>query len=217
MLVIVKKSCCLAFSGEFVAEGVCVARKRIIVGISGASGVQLGVAILEVLRDCPDWETHLVMTHGAEVTLGYETDKTPDDVKAMADFVHPIDDLAAPISSGTFKTEGMIIAPCSMKTAAGIANGYSENMLLRAADVVIKERRRLLLMPRESPLSPIHLKNLLALSELGAFILPPVPAFYQKPADIKDVVKQIAGRALGYFGIETDLIRPWGGQEMQKL
>jgi len=187
-----------------------VANKRIIIGISGASGIQLGVAILQVLRDCPDWETHLVMTHGAEVTLGFETDKTPDAVKAMADVVHPIDDLAASISSGTFKTEGMIVAPCSMKTAAGIANGYSENLLLRAADVVIKERRRLLLVPRESPLSSIHLRNLLTLSELGVFILPPVPAFYQKPKDMNDVIKHITGRALSYFGIETDLFRPWG-------
>ena len=187
-----------------------MAKKRIIVGISGASGIQLGVAVLEVLQGQPDWETHLVMTLGAELTLGYETDKSPDEVKAMADVVHPIDNLAASISSGTFKTEGMIIAPCSMKTAAGIANGYSENLLLRAADVVIKERRRLLLLPRESPLSSIHLKNLLALSELGAFILPPMPAFYQKPVDMNDVVKHITGRALSYFGIETDLYRPWG-------
>ena len=186
-----------------------MSKKRIIVGISGASGVQLGISILEILRGCPDWETHLVMTSGAEVTLGYETDMTPDEVKAMADVVHPIDNLAASISSGTFRTEGMIVAPCSMKTAAGIACGYSENLLLRAADVVIKERRRLLLIPRESPLSPIHLRNLLALSELGAFILPPVPAFYQKPVDMNDVVKHITGRALGYFGIDTDLFRPW--------
>ncbi|MDR0490733.1 MAG: UbiX family flavin prenyltransferase [Oscillospiraceae bacterium] len=185
-------------------------KKRIIVGISGASGIQLGVAVLEVLRDRPDWETHLVMTHGAEVTLGYEMDKTPDAVKAIADVVHPVDDLTASISSGTFKTEGMIIAPCSMKTAAGIANGYSENLLLRAADVVIKEHRRLLLMPRESPLSSIHLKNLLALSEWGAFILPPMPAFYQKPTDINDIIKHVIGRALSYFGIETDLFHPWG-------
>ena len=184
-------------------------KKRIIVGISGASGSQLGIAVLEALRGCPDWETHLVMTHGAEVTLRYETDKSPDIVKALADIVHPIDDIAASISSGTFKTEGMIIAPCSMKTAAGIACGYAENLLLRAADVVIKEHRRLLLIPRESPLSSIHLKNLLALSESGAFILPPMPAFYQKPTDINDVVKYITGRALGYFGIETDFFRPW--------
>ena len=188
-----------------------MAKKRIIIGISGASGIRLGIAVLEALQEHPDWETHLVMTHGAEVTLAYETDKSPDAVKAMADVTHPIDDIAASISSGSFVTEGMIIAPCSMKTAAGIASGYSENLLLRAADVVIKERRRLLLMPRESPLSPIHLKNLLTLSELGAFILPPVPAFYQNPTDMNDAIKYIAGRALGYFGIETDLVRPWEG------
>jgi len=185
-------------------------KKRIIVGVCGASGVQLGITILEILRENPGWETHLIVTRGAEVTLGYETDMSPEAVKSLADFVYPIDDIAASISSGSFSTEGMIIAPCSMKTAAGIANGYSENLLLRSADVVIKERRRLVLMPRESPLSPIHLKNLLTLSELGAFILPPVPAFYQKPAGIDDVVNQIAGRALGYFGITTDFIRPWG-------
>ena len=187
-----------------------MAKKRIIVGISGASGIQLGVSLLDILRGCDDWETHLVMTGGAEVTLGYETDKSPDSVKAMADVVHKIDDLAASISSGTFKTEGMIIAPCSMKTAAGIASGYSENLLLRAADVVIKERRRLVLVPRESPMSSIHLRNLLALSDLGAVVLPPVPSFYQKPSGINDVINHITGRALGYFGIDTDLYRPWG-------
>ena len=187
-------------------------KKRIIVGISGASGVRLGIAVLEILSELPDWETHLVMTRGAEVTLGYESEKSPEELRAMADVVHPIDDLAASISSGSFATEGMIIAPCSIKTAAGIANGYSENLLLRAADVVIKERRRLLLMPRESPLSPIHLRNLLALSELGAYILPPVPAFYQQPVDMDGVVKNLAGRALGYFGIETDLFQPWEGR-----
>ena len=186
-------------------------KKRIIIGISGASGVQLGIAFLEFLREQPDWETHLVMTRGAELTLEYETDKSSDAVKAMADFVHPIDNLAASISSGTFKTEGMIIAPCSMKSAAGIANGYSENLLLRAADVVIKEHRRLLLVARESPLSSIHLRNLLTLSDLGAFIMPPVPAFYHKPADINDVINHITGRALGYFGIETDSFRVWEG------
>ena len=186
-------------------------KKRIIIGISGASGIRLGIAVLEILRESPEWETHLVLTRGAEVTLEYETDKSPDEVYAMADVVHPIDNLAASISSGTFRTEGMIIAPCSMKTAAGIANGYSENLLLRAADVVIKEQRRLLLMPRESPLSPIHLKNLLTLAEIGVIILPPVPAFYQNPSDMDDAVRHIAGRALGYFGIETDWIRPWEG------
>ncbi|MCL2165327.1 MAG: UbiX family flavin prenyltransferase [Oscillospiraceae bacterium] len=188
-----------------------MAKKRIIIGISGASGIQLGITVLNILLQHPDWETHLIMTRGAEITLGYEADITPDEVRAMADVVHHIDDIAASISSGTFKTEGMIIVPCSMKTAAGIANGYAENLLLRAADVVIKEHRRLLLIPRESPLSPIHLRNLLTLSELGAFILPPVPAFYQKPADMNDVIDHIAGRALGYFGIETALFRPWEG------
>lgn len=187
-----------------------MAKKRIIIGISGASGSVLGVALLEAFRDRADWETHLIMTHGAEVTLGYETDRSPDAVKALADVAYSIDDLAASVSSGTFRTEGMIIAPCSMKTAAGIACGYAENLLLRAADVVIKERRRLLLIPRESPLSTIHLRNLLALSELGAFILPPMPAFYQKPADVNDIVKHVTGRALDHFGIETDFFRPWG-------
>lgn len=186
-----------------------MAKKRIIVGISGASGSQLGISILEVLRDYTDWETHLVMTSGAEVTLSYETDKSPDEVKSIADVVHNNDNLAASISSGTFRTEGMIIAPCSMKTVAGIANGYSENLLLRAADVVIKERRRLILIPREAPLSSIHLRNLLTLSDLGAYIIPPVPAFYHKPDGMSDVINHITGRALDYFGIETGLLRSW--------
>jgi len=188
---------------------ITVAKKRIIVGISGASGSQLGISILEVLRDYTDWETHLVMTSGAEVTLSYETDKSPDEVKSIADVVHNNDNLAASISSGTFRTEGMIIAPCSMKTVAGIANGYSENLLLRAADVVIKERRRLILIPREAPLSSIHLRNLLTLSDLGAYIIPPVPAFYHKPDGMSDVINHITGRALDYFGIETGLLRSW--------
>lgn len=188
-------------------------KKRIIIGISGASGAALGIAALEILMGLPEWETHLVMTTGAELTLAYETDKLPADVAAMADVAHRIDDLAASISSGTFVTEGMLVAPCSMKTAAGVATGYSENLLLRAADVVIKERRKLVLVPRESPLSPIHLRNLLSLSELGAVILPPVPAFYQKQRDLSEVVKQVAARALGCFGIDTGLVRPWTDKE----
>lgn len=190
-------------------------KKRLIVGISGASGVELGVAVLMALKDLPDWESHLVMSRSARLTIETEIDRTIDEIKDLADVVHPFDDIAASISSGSFRTEGMIIAPCSMKTAAGIVCGYSENLLLRAADVIIKERRKLVLLPRESPLSTIHLRNLLTLSELGAIICPPVPAFYQKPKTMDEVVSRIIGRALGYFNIDKSLFTPWEGIKKQ--
>jgi polyprenyl P-hydroxybenzoate and phenylacrylic acid decarboxylases len=187
-------------------------KKKLVVGISGASGATLGVSILKVLKSLPDWESHLVLTHSAELTISYELNQTMETVLSLADVVHPINDVAASISSGSFKTEGMIIAPCSMKTVAGIACGYSDNLLLRAADVVIKERRKLVLLPRESPISTIHLRNLLTLSELGAIVVSPVPAFYQHPKSIDDVINHIVGRTLSYFDIEKDMYKPWTGQ-----
>ena len=187
-------------------------KKRLIIGISGASGSILGVCALKVLRLFPEWESHLVMTRGAALTIETELGESIKEIEALADVVHPAGDLAASVSSGSFHTEGMLVAPCSMKTAAGIACGYSDNLLLRAADVTIKERRRLVLLPREAPLSSIHLKNLLVLSDLGAVIFPPVPAFYQKPAGLDEVVLYVVGRALRCFGFdETALYKPWEG------
>jgi len=187
-------------------------KKRLIIGISGASGSILGVCALELLRDFPEWESHLVVSNAAVRTIEAELDRPLSSVIALADTVYDEDDIGAAISSGSYNTEGMLIAPCSMKTAAGIACGYSDNLLCRAADVVIKERRKLVLIARESPLSSIHLRNLLTLSDLGAVVIPPVPAFYQKPAGIDDIVKHTAGRALGFFGIDTgSLLKPWQG------
>jgi 4-hydroxy-3-polyprenylbenzoate decarboxylase len=185
-------------------------RKRLIVGISGASGVILGIEVLKALKSHPDWEAHLVVSRMAEKTIGLETEYGIEEVKGLADKVYDVCDLSASISSGTFKTEGMAIVPCSMKTAAGLACGYSDNLLLRAADVTIKEGRQLVVAARECPLSPIHLKNLLILSKLGAVIMPPMLTFYNNPQSISDMTNHIVGKILGCFGIEHDYGR-WGG------
>ncbi|MGE0118170.1 MAG: UbiX family flavin prenyltransferase [Dongiaceae bacterium] len=184
-------------------------RNRIIVGISGASGAIYGVRMLQVLTKLPV-ETHLVMSRAAEMTLAYETDLTPKDVRALADIVHGFGDVGAPIASGSFRTMGMVIAPCSVHSMAEIATGVTSNLLTRAADVVLKERRRLVLMLRETPLHTGHLRNLTALSEMGAVIAPPVPAFYARPASVEDIVDHSVGRVLDLFGLETELVRRWG-------
>jgi len=182
---------------------------RLIVGISGASGVIYGARLLELLRPLPV-ETHLVISRAAEVTLAMETDLKPAIVRSRADVVHAIGDLAAPISSGSFKTIGMVIAPCSIRSMAEIATGVTTTLLSRAADVVLKERRRLVLMVRETPLHTGHLRNLTALSEMGAMIAPPVPAFYAKPQTIAEMIDQTLGRVLDLFGLEAGLVRRWG-------
>src|SRR5918911_1042262 len=185
-----------------------MAPRRIVVGISGASGVIFGVRLLELLRPT-DVETHLVMTKAAEMTLGYETDRTVDQVKALADHVHAIRNVAAPLSSGSFRTDGMIVAPCSIRSLSEIVTGVTSNLLTRAADVVLKERRRLVLLVREAPLHLGHLRSMTAAAEMGAVILPPVPAFYAKPATLDDLVVQILGRALDLFDVDIG-IRRWG-------
>jgi 4-hydroxy-3-polyprenylbenzoate decarboxylase len=185
-----------------------MAPRRIVVGISGASGVIFGVRLLELLRPT-DVETHLVMTKAAEMTLGYETDRTVDQVKALADHVHAIRNVAAPLSSGSFRTDGMIVAPCSIRSLSEIATGVTSNLLTRAADVVLKERRRLVLLVREAPLHLGHLRSMTAAAEMGAVILPPVPAFYAKPATLDDMIVQILGRALDLFDVDIG-IRRWG-------
>jgi 4-hydroxy-3-polyprenylbenzoate decarboxylase len=182
---------------------------RLIVGISGASGVIYGARLLELLRPLPV-ETHLVMSRTAEVTLALETDLKPAVVRSRADVVHAIGDLAAPISSGSFKTIGMVVAPCSIRSMAEIATGVTTTLLSRAADVVLKERRRLVLMVRETPLHTGHLRNLTALSEMGAVIAPPVPAFYAKPQTIAEMIDQSLGRVLDLFGLDSGVVKRWG-------
>jgi 4-hydroxy-3-polyprenylbenzoate decarboxylase len=184
-------------------------RPRLVVGISGASGAIYGARLLELLRPMPV-ETHLVMSRSAEVTLALETELKPADLRARADVVHAIGDLAAPISSGSFRALGMIIAPCSIRSMAEIATGVTTTLLTRAADVALKERRRLVLLVRETPLHTGHLRTMTALSEMGAVIAPPVPAFYAKPRTIDDIVDQTLGRVLDLFGLETGTVRRWG-------
>ena len=183
-------------------------KQRLIIGISGASGVIYGVRLLEALRTLPV-ETHLVMTRTAEVTLAHETDLKVAAVRKLADAAYKIDDLAAAISSGSFKTLGMIVAPCSMRSLGEIAHGLSSNLLTRAADVILKERRRLVLVARETPLTSIHLRNMLTLSELGAIVAPPVPAFYNRPKSLDDIVDHTVGRLLDLFGLETGKVKRW--------
>src|SRR5436309_13156603 len=185
------------------------AHPRLIVGISGASGAIYGARLLQLLRPLPV-ETHLVMSRAAEVTLALETDLKPADLRARADVVHAIGDIAAPISSGSFPTLGMIVAPCSVRSMAEIATGATTTLLSRAADVTLKERRRLVLMVRETPLHTGHLRTMTALSEMGAVIAPPVPAFYAKPQSLAEMIDQTLGRVLDLFGLETGRVRRWG-------
>ena len=183
--------------------------QRLVLGISGASGVVYGLRLLETLRPLPV-ETHLVISKAAELTLAYETDRKLAEVQALADVCHPVADVGAPIASGSFRTLGMVIAPCSVKCMAEIATGVTSTLLTRAADVVLKERRPLVLMVRETPLHSGHLRNLLALSEMGAIIAPPVPAFYANPESIDDIVDQSVGRVLDHFGLDSGKVRRWG-------
>lgn len=185
-------------------------KKRLVIGMSGASGAILGIEMLKILRELPDWETHLVISKGAEQTIIQETQYKSTDVMNLADKVYELKDIGASIASGTFKTEGMIIIPCSMKTVAGIACGYSDNLLLRAADVVIKEKRKLILVARECPLSTIHLRNMLSLSELGTIIMPPMITSYNKPGGIEDMNLHIIGKILDRFDIEVSGFNRWG-------
>lgn len=187
--------------------------KRLIIGISGASGVIYGIRMLEVLRGVADVETHLVISRAGAITIGLETDYTAEQVLALADATYREQDIAARISSGSFKTAGMIVAPCSMKTLAGIANSFSDNLLLRAADVVLKDRRRLVLLPRETPLHLGHLRLMTQAAEMGAIIVPPMPAFYHKPQSINDIVNQTVNRVLDLLDIELEqeLFTRWAG------
>jgi 4-hydroxy-3-polyprenylbenzoate decarboxylase len=184
--------------------------RRLVVGISGASGVIYGVRMLELLRDT-DVETHLVMSKSAELTLAYETDFKPKDVKALASVNHPATDIGAAISSGSFPTMGMVIVPCSIRTMSEIATGVTSSLVSRAADVVLKEKRRLVLALRETPLHGGHLRTMTTLADIGAVVAPIVPAFYAKPKTVDDIINHTVGRLLDFFGIETKVVRRWQG------
>ncbi len=182
---------------------------RLIIGISGSSGIIYGIRLLEVLRSM-QIETHLVVSKAGQLTRAYETHLSATELKSLAAVYHRCTDIAASIASGSFKTMGMIIAPCSMKSLGEIAHGITSNLLTRAADVVLKERRRLVLMPRESPLHLGHLQNMVSVTQMGGIICPPVPAFYNKPETIMDMVDDTVGRVLDLFDLESGLVRRWG-------
>lgn len=184
-------------------------QSRLIIGISGSSGIIYGIRLLQVLKSLPI-ETHLVVSKAGQLTRAYETSFSAAELKSLADVYHPCADITASIASGSFKTLGMIIAPCSMKTLGEIAHGVSSSLLTRAADVVLKERRKLILLPRETPLHLGHLNNMVSVTQMGGIICPPVPAFYNKPQSIDDLVDDTVGRVLDLFDIDCGLVRRWG-------
>jgi flavin prenyltransferase len=185
--------------------------KRIVVGMTGATGAVLGVELLRQLQRCADVETHLVVSRWARATIHLETEVSARDVESLADVVYSWDEQTAAISSGSFRLDGMVIAPCSMKTLAAIRTGYADGLIARAADVTLKENRRLVLVARETPLSQIHLENMLALARMGARIVPPMPAFYNHPASVGDIVDHIVARILDQFDIESPTAKRWNG------
>jgi 4-hydroxy-3-polyprenylbenzoate decarboxylase len=183
--------------------------KRIVVGISGASGVTYGVRMLELLRET-QFETHLIISRAGKLNIEIETSLKPGQVEAMADIVYDHHDMAASLASGSFLTEGMVVVPCTIKSLSGIANAYNENLLVRAADVTLKEKRKLVLVVRETPLHIGHLRLMTMAAEMGAHILPPVPSFYHQPKTIDDIIDQTIGKVFDYIGIEHDLFHRWG-------
>ncbi|KAK9342570.1 flavoprotein [Lipomyces starkeyi] len=185
-------------------------RKQIVVGMTGATGAIMGINILLALRHL-NVESHLIISKWAESTIKYETDYHPSNVKALADHVYNINDMAAPVSSGSFRTDGMIIVPCSMKTLAAISTGFCDDLISRTADVMLKERRKLVLVTRETPLSDVHLRNMLSVSQSGAIIFPPVPAFYIRPSSVDDLVNQSVGRMLDLFDLDMGNFERWTG------
>lgn len=184
-------------------------KKRLVIGISGASGIPIAIELLRELSKNPDWESHLVISKGGQRTLEQESNVTFEELTAMADRFYNISDIGASIASGTFEVEGMVIVPCSMKTIGGIASGYSDNLLLRAADVNLKERRKLVLVARETPLSSIHLENMLKLSNVGAIIMPPMQTYYNLPKNIDDMIYHAVGKILNIYGIPYSRFRRW--------
>ena len=184
---------------------------RLIIGMSGASGVIFGIRMLEVLKTIPDVETHLIISNGAKLNIAIETEWTVKDVEALADVVHNDHNLAATISSGSFKTSGMIVVPCSMKTLSGIVTSYADTLVVRAADVVLKEHRRLVLVPRETPLHAGHCKLLHEAALNGAIIAPPMPQFYNLPETLDDIINHTTGRLLDLFDLDSDFVKRWEG------
>jgi len=184
---------------------------RLIIGISGASGVIYGIRLLEVLREQDDVETHLVMSATGKMNIGIETTWKAKAVEELADVVHRNNDVGAMIASGSYRSDGMIVAPCSMKTLSGIVNSYADNLLCRAADVMLKERKRLILVPRESPLHVGHCRLLYEASKMGIDIAPPMPAFYNRPQSVDDIVNHTVGRVLDLIGLDTGIVQRWSG------
>ncbi len=184
---------------------------RLIVGISGSTGAIYGVRLLEVLREHSAVETHLVISKAAESIIAWETPYTVDGVRRLASTWYPVQDIGAELSSGSFPAAGMVIAPCSVKTLASIASGVCDNLLARAADVTLKERRRLVLLVREAPLHLVHIRNMASVTEMGAVVVPPVPAFYNHPQSVDDIVNHTVGRVLDLFGIDVGLVKRWEG------
>lgn len=184
-------------------------KKKLVIGMSGASGIPIAVEVLRQLKAIPDVESHLMYTRGAELTIGLESEKSLTDIKELADVVYDNDNIGAGPASGTFRTIGMAIVPCSMKTLAGIVSGYSDNLLLRAADVTLKERRKLVLVTRECPLGTLHLRNMYEASRLGAVIIPPVLSYYNHPNTLDDCTRHIAGKILDQFELEPEEMNRW--------
>ncbi|MES2069165.1 MAG: UbiX family flavin prenyltransferase [Pseudomonadota bacterium] len=187
--------------------------KRLVVAITGATGVVYGVRLLQALRDIPGYQTHLLISEAGVLNLHQEMDLKRKDVEALADVVHNVRDIGASIASGSFQSDGMIIAPCSMKTLAAVAHGLSDNLISRAADVTLKERRRLVLMVRETPFNLAHLRNMTAVTEMGGIIFPPLPGFYHRPQSIEQMVDHTVGRVLDLFSVPHDLAPRWNGMK----
>ncbi len=186
--------------------------KRLIVAMTGATGAVYGVRMLELLAGRTDWQTHLIVSQAGLVNLKHELGMTKRQIHALADVHHHVDDIAASIASGAFRIDGMVIAPCSMKTLAAVAHGFGDNLITRAADVTLKERRRLVLVPRETPLNLAHLRNMVAVTEMGGIVFPPLPAFYGGDKTLTRMIDESVGRILGFFGIEIDgLVEIWRG------
>ena len=191
--------------------------KRLVVAITGASGAMYGIRLLQWLRESAQVETHLMISDAGVLSMHYELDMKRKDVEELADVVHSVRDVGACVASGSFQSEGMIIAPCSMKTLGSVAHGLSDNLISRAADVMLKERRRLVLMVRETPFNLAHLRNMTSVTEMGGIIYPPLPALYQKPQSIEDMVDHTTGRVLDLFGIQQTLAPQWQGIKLQRV
>jgi len=187
----------------------------LIIGITGASGAIYGIRLLEVLSASKDVETHLIISEAGEEIIRHETDWGLEQVRALADVCYDINDIGARLSSGSFKRDGMVIAPCSMKTLSALANSYTDNLIARSADIALKERKRLVLLARETPLHLGHLRNMVKLTEMGAVVFPPIPAFYHKPETIQDLVDHTVGKVLDIFDIQHELFPRWGGLAKQ--